>query len=144
MLAVPRNMPTSPAWPSLKSSARVSGLVSMSTTSTEVSGALTLSRISFQVSFPIPASPDLPARRPRRACRPISRQKLVVISSITLLRSATAGHTFASTVFPELARASSPFRTPSSPTSLHPCFGRDTNCPLCGQPMDKWGDHALV
>ena len=51
---------------------------------------------------------------------------------------------------------SSPFRTPSSLTSLHPCFGsvsavvsacpvrsQDTNCTVCGQVMDK-GDRALA
>ena len=48
--------PTSPSLPSFKNSVHVSGLVLTSPTLTAVSGAVTLGRISFQTSFPMPAS----------------------------------------------------------------------------------------
>ena len=75
---------------------------------------------------------DLPARHPRRASWPRSRQKLVVTFSVTLLWNTTASPTSASIVSQEPERGCSPSRTPSSPTSWHPysgsAFADDSAC----------------
>ena len=67
--------------------------------------------------------------------------------------SAIGYRTSVSTASREQVRGFLPSRIRSSLTSRHLCFGsaqsaclhgRTHYCTLCGQVMDKWGDHALV
>ena len=158
-LAAHRNTPpphTSPAWPSLKSFVHASGLVSMSTTSTEASGALTLNRISFLVSFLVPESTDLPARRPEEPFGQNRGKSLPPSARSLFSGTPPRGHICFFPIpgagawllaLPDSLESHilAPFFRVSLRRCLRmPVWSQDTNNTLCGQVMDKWCDHAAV
>ena len=158
VLAAPRNMPlppTSPAWPSLKSAHLA--WFRVSTTLTEVSGALTLCQYLISGILPnasINGSPSTPSQKSlsakieAKACRHLldhSSQEHHRRAHFCINRIPGIGAWLFA--FPDSLESHIP--TPLFRVSLRrrlrmSVWSQDTNCTLCGQVMDKWGGRALV
>ena len=148
--------PASPAWLRLRSSALESGQVSMNTTWTAASCVLMSSPLLGLLFFPTQVFATLLVPRPRRVCLLKLRPRFVITCLILRLTNATGQRTSASIAALEPERGFLPFLIPSNPTSrplfrvslrrrLHMLiWNENANCTLCGQVMNKCGDHALV